>query len=121
MQTNQILTALLVAGCMIAGHAAAQENSAVTETADLKTAATALAEKHGCFTCHAIDKKIVGPAWQDVAAKYRGDPGAEDRLVNKVSRGGKGVWGNSMVMPPFGPYVKQEDLRTLVRYVLSLP
>lgn len=120
MQTNLSLAALLLAGVMIAGPVGAEENSAVAEATDLRTAATALAEKHGCFTCHAIDKKVVGPAWQDVAAKYRGDATAEARLVNKVSRGGKGVWGNDMAMPPFGPYVKEADIRTLVRFVLSL-
>jgi cytochrome c len=119
MQTTQKSAVLLVASLMMAGSALA-EGDVTGEPSDLETAALALVDQHGCFTCHAIDHKVIGPAWKDVAAKYRGDPGAEDRLVNKVSRGGKGVWGNEMAMPPFGPYVKEADIRTLVRFVLSL-
>jgi cytochrome c len=119
MQTIQKSAVLFAAGLMLAGPAFAQEDD-TEEPTDLETAALALADKHGCFTCHAIDQKVIGPAWKDVAAKYRDDPGAEDRLVNKVSKGGKGVWGNEMAMPPFGPYVKEADIRTLVRFVLSL-
>ena len=110
---------LFAAGLMLASPAFAEEDEAAEPT-DLETAALALVEQHGCFTCHAIDHKVIGPAWKDVAAKYRGDPGAEDRLVKKVSNGGKGVWGNTVAMPPFGPYVKEADIRTLVRFVLSL-
>jgi cytochrome c len=119
MQTIQTLAVLCVSGCLLAGTAVAAEDPD-EKPSDLETAALALAEQHGCFTCHAIDHKVIGPAWKDVAAKYRGDAGAEDRLVNKVSKGGKGVWGNEMVMPPFGPYVPEPDIRTLVRFVLSL-
>jgi cytochrome c len=118
MQTTQTLAVMLVAGLMMAAPAVAQE--AATEPTDLEAAALALVAQHGCFTCHAIDKKVIGPAWKDVADKYRDDPGAEARLVSKVSKGGKGVWGNEMVMPPFGPYVDPADIRTLVRFVLSL-
>jgi cytochrome c len=119
MQTTKIGVVVCIAGFMLAGSALAQ-GDASGEPTDLETAALALVEQHGCFTCHAIDKKVIGPAWKDVAAKYRGDPDAEARLVNKVSKGGKGVWGNVMAMPPFGPYVKEEDIRTLVRFVISL-
>jgi cytochrome c len=104
---------------MMAGLAVAEGNT-TGKPSDLETAALALVAQHGCFTCHAIDKKAIGPAWRDVAAKYRDDPGAEDRLVNKVSKGGKGVWGNELAMPPFGPFVPEADIRTLVRFVLSL-
>lgn len=120
MQTTKNLAVLFIAGCMMSGHAFAEENPSETHSADLEAAALALVKKHGCFTCHAIDRKVIGPAWKDVAAKYRDDPGAEARLVDKVSKGGKGVWGDEMVMPPFGPYVAEADIRTLVRFVLSL-
>lgn len=77
-----------------------------------------LAKKSNCLACHAIDKKVVGPAWKDVAAKYRGDAGAEVRMMDKIAKGGSGVWG-VMVMPP-SPQVSEADRRTLARFVLSL-
>jgi cytochrome c len=79
----------------------------------------ALAQKSGCMACHAIDKKIVGPAYKEVAAKYRGDKGAEAKLVEKVKKGGQGVWGQ-VPMPPNSPMVKDEDIKALVKWVLSL-
>ena len=78
----------------------------------------ALAKKSNCLTCHAIDKKVVGPAWKDVAAKYRGDAGAEDRLANVIAKGGRGAWGG-MAMPA-NPQVSEADRRSLARFVLSL-
>ena len=78
-----------------------------------------LAKKSGCLTCHAIDKKVVGPAWKDVAAKYRGDTGAQSRLSSKVAKGGSGVWG-SMAMPANSPRVADADINSLVRFILLL-
>jgi cytochrome c len=77
-----------------------------------------LAKKNNCLACHAVDKKVVGPAWKDVAAKYRGDKGAEELLMAKIASGGSGVWG-SVVMPPYAQ-VSEADRRTLVKFVLSL-
>ena len=77
-----------------------------------------LAKKSNCLACHAIDKKVVGPAWKDVATKYRGDAGAEARMMDKIAKGGSGVWG-VMVMPP-SPQVSEADRKTLARFVLSL-
>jgi cytochrome c len=77
-----------------------------------------LARKSACTACHSVDKKIVGPAFKDVAAKYRGDAGAEARLVKKVKEGGVGVWGE-VPMPP-NSTVKDADIKTLVEWVLSL-
>lgn len=79
----------------------------------------ALAQKSGCFACHAVDKKMVGPAWNDVAVKYRGQKDVETKLVAKVAKGGSGVWG-ATPMPPNEPRVKEEDIRALVRFILSL-
>jgi cytochrome c len=79
----------------------------------------ALAQKSGCMACHAVDKKIVGPAFKEVAAKYRADKAAEAKLVDKVKKGGSGVWGQ-VPMPPNSPMVKDEDIKTLVKWVLSL-
>ena len=77
-----------------------------------------LAKKNACTACHAIDKKLVGPAYKDVAAKYKGDAKAPAMLEEKVKKGGVGVWGQ-VPMPP-NPQVKEEDVKTLVKWVLSL-
>lgn len=76
-----------------------------------------LAKKNNCFACHAVGKKVVGPAFKDVAAKYRNDPGAEAMLMNKIAKGGSGVWG-AMVMPPH-PKISEADRRILAKLVLS--
>jgi len=78
----------------------------------------ALAQKSGCTACHSVDKKIVGPAYKDVAAKYRGDKGAEAKLIDKVKKGGTGVWGQ-IPMPP-NTQVNEADVKKLVEWVLSL-
>ena len=78
-----------------------------------------LAKRVGCTACHATDKKIVGPSFKEVAAKYRGDKGAEAKLVEKVKKGGAGVWGQ-VPMPPNSPQVKDADIHTLVKWVLGL-
>ena len=76
-----------------------------------------LAKKHACFACHTVDKKMVGPSYKDVAAKYRGDKGAEAKLVDKVKKGGAGVWGQ-VPMPP-NAAAPDADIRALVKWVLS--
>jgi cytochrome c len=77
-----------------------------------------LAKKHACTACHAIDKKLVGPAYKDVAAKYKGDAKAPAALAQKVKKGGAGVWGQ-VPMPP-NANVPDADVNTLVKWVLSL-
>lgn len=77
-----------------------------------------LAQKNACLSCHGVDKKIVGPAYREVAKKYAGDKGAHDRLMAKVKAGGKGVWGE-IPMPP-NPQVSPQDLDKIVTWVLSL-
>ncbi len=76
----------------------------------------ALLKKNNCLACHAMDKKLVGPAYKDVAAKYAGQADAEDKLVAKVTKGGKGVWG-SMMMPP--QTAKADDVKTMVHFILT--
>jgi len=78
----------------------------------------ALAQKSACTACHAIDKKVVGPAYKDVAAKYKGNAKAQAMLEEKVKKGGVGVWGQ-VPMPP-NSSVKDEDIKKLVAWVLSL-
>jgi len=77
-----------------------------------------LAKKHNCFACHATDKKVVGPAYKDVAAKYRGDKAAEAKLIDKVKKGGTGVWGQ-IPMPP-NAAVPDADVKKLVDWILAL-
>ena len=77
----------------------------------------ALAKKYACTACHAVDKKLVGPAYKDVAAKYKGDAKAAENLVVKVKKGGSGVWG-PVPMPP-NPNVPDADVAKLVKWVLS--
>lgn len=81
-------------------------------------AALQLAQKNNCAACHALDKKVVGPAWTDVGKKYAGDATAEARLIAKVKKGGAGVWGQ-VPMPP-NVTTKDADIKTIVQYVLSI-
>ncbi len=77
----------------------------------------ALAKSKNCLACHQIDKKLVGPAYQDVAKKYKGRKDAIAALSQKVKKGGTGVWG-PVPMPP-NPAVADADIKTLVEWVLA--
>jgi cytochrome c len=78
----------------------------------------ALAQKSGCLMCHGIQNAVLGPSYKDVSQKYKGDKGAEARLVEKVKNGGGGVWGK-MPMPANSPKVKDEDIKTIVNWILT--
>lgn len=79
----------------------------------------ALAQKNGCLACHQVDKKVVGPSYKDIAAKYKGAEAAKiDELATKVKAGGVGVWGQ-IPMPP-NAKVTPEDAKTLVQWILTL-
>lgn len=78
----------------------------------------ALAQAKGCLACHQIEIKVVGPAYKDVAAKYKGDAGAVDALVKKVKEGGVGAWGQ-IPMPP-QVVATEEEIKLLVKWILSL-
>jgi cytochrome c len=92
---------------------AVEEKPTVLAEAD----ALALFKKSNCLVCHSIQKKVVGPAYKDVAAKYHGQADAEAKLFAKVTTGGKGVWG-SVPMP--AQKANPEDIKSLIRFVLSL-
>ena len=77
----------------------------------------ALYKKSGCAACHTVAKKLVGPAYKDVAAKYKGEKDAQAKLEKKVRAGGGGVWG-AMAMPP-QKTPSDADISTLVKWVLS--
>ncbi|HUN90765.1 MAG TPA: c-type cytochrome [Burkholderiaceae bacterium] len=76
-----------------------------------------LAKQKNCLACHAIDKKLVGPAYRDVAAKYASDKDALPRLAKKVREGGVGAWGN--IPMPANPQVSPAEAEALVKWVLS--
>lgn len=99
-----VATFLAAAACLtLAGTAQANEK---------------LAQASGCTACHSVDKKLIGPSYKDVAAKYRGNKAAEAELIKKVKAGGKGVWGD-MPMPP-NAHVKDDDIKTVVQWILSI-
>ncbi len=99
-----IATFLAAAACLtLAGMAQANEK---------------LTQASGCTACHSVDKKLIGPSYKDVAAKYRGDKGAEAELIKKVKAGGKGEWGDIPMAP--NAHVKDEDIKTMVQWILSL-
>lgn len=97
-----LLVALASIGTLAAGTVSASEK---------------LAQASGCLTCHAVNKKVIGPSFHDIAAKYKNDQGAAAKLAQKVKAGGAGVWG-SIPMPP-NAHLKTDDISTLVQWVLS--
>lgn len=97
-----VISAFIVAGVLASAPAFASKD---------------LATKSSCFACHAVDKKLVGPSFQEIAKKYAGDKTAEAKLVEKVKKGGSGTWG-AIPMPP-NVAVKDEDIKTLVKWVLA--
>ena len=104
-----IMTVAAVGSLMLAGQASAVDAKA----------AEALAQKSGCLACHSMDKKVVGPSYKDIAAKYKGDKTAEAKLIEKVKKGGSGVWG-PIPMPANSPHVKDADIKTMVQWILSM-
>ena len=98
---------------------ASASSAKATEPASHDAEMLELAKKSNCLACHSVEKNVVGPAFKSVAAKYRGDATAEERLIAKVSKGSAGVWG-SVPMPANSPAVKDDDIKALVNFVLSL-
>lgn len=109
---------IAVAGLMVAGSAIAEEMPA-------------LAKKLNCTACHAIDKKVVGPAWRDIAKKYTGSgvtkftfQGKEypliEGLVMKVSKGGSGNWGTMPMPANDAAGTKQAEITELVKFEQGL-
>ena len=76
-----------------------------------------LAQKKNCMACHAVDKKVIGPSYKEVAAKYAGQKDAADKLAQKIMKGGSGVWG--AVPMPANPQVNDAESKTLAAWVLS--
>jgi cytochrome c len=94
---------------------------ALAATTVLATPAMAqmeLAQAKNCLACHAVDKKLVGPAYKDIAAKYAGQKDAVDKLANKIIKGGSGVWGP--VPMPANTQVSDAEAKKLAAWVLTL-
>lgn len=104
MRNVILIVSGLIAGCF--------------STAALAKDAAALAEKAGCMTCHAVGKRLVGPSFKEVAAKYKGKAEAPATLAAKIQNGGFGVWG-TMPMPPQKSKISEADTHKLVNWVLA--
>ena len=76
-----------------------------------------LAQKKNCLACHAVDKKVVGPAYKEVAAKYAGQKDAVEKLTQKVMKGGVGAWGQ--IPMPANPQVSEAEAMQLVTWILG--
>lgn len=95
----------------------AEAATAAAETPKLEDKALELIGSKGCTACHAIDKKVIGPAYIDVSKKYEATPEMIDSLSHKVIKGGKGVWGD---VPMTANNVTPEEAKEMVTYILSL-
>ncbi len=102
MKSRHLL--ILISTLLLSGNALADE---------------ALLKKSGCMACHTVDKKLVGPALKDIAAKYKGVPGAVATLAKKVRAGGSGNWG-TVAMAPAPATVSDADLKDAITYILTL-
>lgn len=103
---------LLIGGLLVAGNvlaAPAADDAAMLE----------LADQSRCLTCHDVNETVRGPAWRDVAKRYRGQPEVEERLIMKVYEGGGGAWGNDHMSS--NKRAGMDNIRTLVRWILALP
>jgi len=105
---KRYVTTLLVAMSFGGIANAAMDNKAAEE----------MMKRDGCTACHAIDKKVIGPAYKDVAMKYKDDKDALTRLTAKVKKGGSGVWVQTAMPPNF--LVKDDDIKQLVTWILTL-
>lgn len=112
---RSIALAAIVSAGAVSGAFAQAKGAAPAKGAD---AGKDLLARSGCLACHAVDKKVVGPSYTDVANKYRGVKGSEDKVVAHVINGGAGVWGQ-IPMPPH-KHIKEADVRSMVRYIFSL-
>jgi cytochrome c len=81
-------------------------------------ASAELAQKKNCLACHAVDKKVIGPSYKEVAAKYAGQKDAVDKLAQKILKGGSGVWG--AVPMPANPQVNEAEAKQLSTWVLTV-
>lgn len=103
MRKHVLFSALVAAGLLAAPAAQADD---------------ALAKKHNCLACHAIDKKLVGPSYKDIAKKYKGQAGADAKMMEKVKKGGSGVWGPVPMSP--NAALSDADNKKLIDWILAM-
>lgn len=101
-----VITSIAVAGLMFAGNAMAVDMPAIG--------------KAKCSACHAIEKKVIGPAWMDVSKKYKGDPEAVSKIVMSVTNGGAFGWKMGVVMPARGLGAKDDEIQKLAVFIAGL-
>lgn len=105
MMNKKIAVLMIAPVLLMAGSAMAEEGLAI-------------AKRNGCLACHAVDRKVVGPAWQDVANKYKGDPNAKAAILASMNEGSRGKWGSTAM--PSQKRVDAEEKNKLVDFVLSM-
>ncbi len=113
-----IVLLLVSAGVVLKSEAPVANALALQEVAP-----EALAKRTGCFECHSVDKPVVGPAYKEVAARYKGKAGARAALIETVKKGGKGNWSDiskGVPMPPHQGRLSTADITRLVDWVLSI-
>ncbi|MDQ4141027.1 MAG: c-type cytochrome [Bacteroidota bacterium] len=114
--TNCIKTAALAAVLLASSAAYAVTGTPVQGSANLK--GKALMDKSDCNACHQLEVKVVGPAFKDIAKKYKSDKAAVDKLSEKIIKGGAGSWGDIPMAPH--PQISKADANEMVKYILSL-
>jgi cytochrome c len=113
MKMKKTMFALSAVAISLYGISTAMAAEAMPETA----------KKAGCTACHAIDHKVVGPAWAWVANKYKGDKSGKDAIIHQIVNGGKGKWTKytgGVPMPPYGPRTTEAQRNELADFILSL-
>lgn len=126
MKARWMLTPIIVLLLITAGGLTTQglvtEQMIAEPVATQDLAPEELAKKTGCLKCHSVDKKVIGPAYRDVAERYKDNPRARDILIGKVKNGGKGNWteiSDGVPMPPHSARLSTADIGRLVDWVLS--
>lgn len=90
----------------------------ISVASNVAMASLDLAKSKNCMACHAVDNKLVGPAYKEVAKKYAGQKDTQSKLANKIIKGGSGTWG-VVPMPP-NPTVTQPEAQTLAKWILDM-
>jgi len=91
--------------------------SRISFAQDIKPNGQVLAKKYGCLSCHSETKKIIGPAFRDIAEKYRKNPSAQQYLALRVKNGGSGIWG--VVAMPANKNISDPDLEKIIEWILN--
>jgi cytochrome c len=107
---------VVVAAALMVGAVAGLVATAACAAPDAQRGRT-VATANACMGCHAVDRKLVGPSFQQIAAKYKGDAQAQVKLARKVKEGGSGVWG--MIPMPAHQSISDADIRAVVDWVLA--